>query len=88
MPDTLVQWFGLDLTDAVYTPSFMTGDDTFFVNEYITGIVVLLSTYAILAFARTRYAINNPIPVALDPGKDGLENLSRYITERKLVGLN
>lgn len=87
LPDTMADWYNADLAPAVHTPSFMTGDDTFFINEYIVGALVFIGAMFPLCFARSQYAINNPVSVALDPDYNGVENLARYITERKLVGL-
>ena len=36
IPDTMAGWFDFDLVPATYVQSFMTGDDTFFVNAYLT----------------------------------------------------
>lgn len=87
VPDTMANWYGFDLAPADYTGSFMTGEDTFFINEYIVGLLVFIAAMFPLVFARSQYAINNPVNVALDPEYNGVENLARYITERKLVGL-
>lgn len=87
VPETMADWFNIELAPADHTASFMTGNDTFFVNEYVVGILVFVAAMFPLVFARSQYQINNPVSVAMDPEFNGVENLARYITERKLVGL-
>lgn len=83
VPDTIRDWYGFDLKDSNWMPSYLTGNDTFFVDEYITGALVFLISLAVLLPSRKKETLEQ----ALDPAANGLENLLRYASERKLVGV-
>jgi len=82
VPDTIRDWYGFNLKDSKWMPSYLTGKDTFFADEYVTGALVFFISLAVLLPCRKTKTLEKK----LDPAANGLENLMRYVSERKLVG--
>lgn len=68
----------------VENETYLTGPDTVFVDPVLTAILVFVFSSALLVFKKQiSYPKKTPIEVLLNPEKDGLENLARFIGEMR-----
>ena len=72
-----------DMQDAKeFKGSFLTGDDTVFINPVVVAAIVFAFCTALFAYTNAiTYDKNSGLGVIFDPYKDGVENLARFIGE-------
>lgn len=64
--------------------TYLTGPDTLFVDPVITSILVLVFSSSLLFFKKQiSYPSRAKLEVVLNPEKDGIENLARFIGEMR-----
>ena len=81
--DSVRDLYGFDLADAgEFEGSYLTGEDTVVANPVLTALVVMVSCGAILFYTKSMQPPSS-VEEALDPEKNGIENLNRFITEVK-----